>query len=366
MKCKPLWLKWIFCFIPLLIAILMYFLLPMFPKFTEYVISRGIFRIIGFPIQWVMSILPFSFTELIVVLSFPILLTFITIFIIKIIKSSKKLQLFEKSLRFTAWCVSLALLVFMLMHGANYYRLPVGELLSLPNREYTAEDLYIVTCDIADKAAKSRESLPEDENGCVIFSVTENEILKLADNCYDNICKDYPFLKTAVWRVKPVALSHLWSYTATTGVYCPWTSEANVNTDIPQYSIPHTAAHEIAHTIGIAKENECNFLAWLACSKSEMPDFEYSGYLSAYTYCINTLYKADKDLYKKALARSSEGMIRDLKNENAYWDKFEGDVMESSQNFNDSFIKANRVESGILSYNLMVELLMRYYDIDII
>ena len=96
-----------------------------------------------------------------------------------------------------------------------------------------------------------------------------------------------------------------------------------------------------------------------------MPDFEYSGYLSAYTYCINTLYKADKDLYKKALARSSEGMIRDLKNENAYWDKFEGDVMESSQNFNDSFIKANRVESGILSYNLMVELLIISYNIDI-
>ena len=40
--------------------------------------------------------------------------------------------------------------------------------------------------------------------------------------------------------------------------------------------------------------------------------------------------------------------------------------MEASQNFNDSFIKSNRVESGILSYNLMVELLLRYYDIDVI
>ena len=59
-------------------------------------------------------------------------------------------------------------------------------------------------------------------------------------------------------------------------------------------------------------------------------------------------------------------MIRDLKNENAYWDKFEGEVMEASQNLNDSFIKSNRVESGILSYNLMVELLLRYYDIDVI
>lgn len=40
--------------------------------------------------------------------------------------------------------------------------------------------------------------------------------------------------------------------------------------------------------------------------------------------------------------------------------------MEASQNPNDSFIESDRVESGILSYNLMVELLLRYYDIDVI
>ena len=118
--------------------------------------------------------------------------------------------------------------------------------------------------------------------------------------------------------------------------------------------------------MGIAKENECNFIAWLACSTSGMADFEYSGYLSAYTYCINALYRADKDLWKKASEHCSDGMIRDLKNENAYWGKFKGEVMEVSQNLNDSFIKSNRVESGILSYNLMVELLLRYYDIDVI
>ncbi len=366
MKQKALWLKWILCLIPLCVAALMYFLLPLVPAFTEYVMSRGIFRIIGFPLQWIMSVLPFSFTELIVLLSIPSLLTIITVWIIKIVKEQNKAKVFEKGVRFTAWCVNLALLVFMVMHGANYYRLPLSESLSLPDREYTAEDLYTVTCDIADKAAKARERLSEDENGCVKLSLTETEILKLADNCYDNISKEYSFLKTGVRRVKPVALSHLWSYTGTTGVYCPWTSESNVNTDVPEYSIPHTAAHEIAHTMGLAKENECNFIAWLACSTSGMADFEYSGYLSAYTYCINALYRADKDLWEKARAHCSAGMIRDLKNENAYWAKFKGEVMEVSQNFNDSFIKSNRDKSGILSYNLMVELLLRYYDIDFI
>ena len=362
MKQKPLWLKWIFCLIPLVLALLMYFLLPLFPKFTEYVFSRGIFRITAFPLQWIMSVLPFSFTELTVVLALPIILSLLIVFTLKIIKKQEKAKVIERGVRFVAWCLSLAFLVYMVMHGANYYRIPVSRLADLPNREYTAEDLYNVTCDIADKAARLREKLPEDDNGCARLSLSQSEILRLADDCYDNIAEEYPFLKTAVWRVKPVALSHLWSYTSTTGVYCPWTSEANVNTDVPEYTIPHTAAHEIAHTMGIAKEDECNFLAFIACSKSKMPDFEYSGYLCAYTYCINTLYKADKELWRKASARAGEGMIRDLKNENAYWDNFKGEVMEASQDFNDSFIKANRVESGILSYGLMVELLLRYYD----
>lgn len=79
-----------FCLIPLCVAALMYFLLPLFPKFAEYVMTRGIFRIIGFPLQWIMSVLPFSFTELIVVLALPLLLTLITVWIIRIVKKQNK------------------------------------------------------------------------------------------------------------------------------------------------------------------------------------------------------------------------------------------------------------------------------------
>ena len=36
--------------------------------------------------------------------------------------------------------------------------------------------------------------------------------------------------------------------------------------------------------------------------------------------------------------------------------------MDSSQSFNDAFIKANGVESGILSYDEAVSLILQYYD----
>ena len=40
-KAKPLWLKWIFCAIPAAVAALLYLLLPHFPNFTEYAITRS-------------------------------------------------------------------------------------------------------------------------------------------------------------------------------------------------------------------------------------------------------------------------------------------------------------------------------------
>ena len=362
MKQKPLWLKWIYCLIPTVLAILMYILLPLFPTFTEYAITRGLFRIIAFPFECIMSIFPFSITEVVVVLLPIAIITLLIVWVVRIIRRQDKLQIFERGVRFATWVLSLILLVFMVMDGGNFSRIPLGELMEFPNRQYTAEDLYKVTADLAQKTSKAREKLSEDKDGCAVLSLEQSEFLMKADDCYNNIQKEYPFLKTAVWRVKSVALSHLWSYTGTTGVYCPWLGEANVNTDVPHSELGHTAAHEIAHTMGFAKENECNFLSWLACSTSGLPDYEYSGYLQAYIYCANALYKADNQLWKKAYNNLSDGVIRDIVQRNEYWDSFEGEVMESSQSVNDTFIKVNGVESGILSYNEMVELILRYYD----
>lgn len=362
MKNKKLVFKWLLALIPAVAAALMYIILPLFPKFTEYVFSRGIFRIISFPYSWIMSALPFSVTEAAVLLAVPVILALIIFWIVRIVRSSRRTATAEKGIRFAVWCVSLALLIFMLMDGVNFYRIPLGELMELPDREYTAQDLFIVTSDLAERASEARENMAEDEDGCAVLSQDISVILRKADDCYHNLKVEYPFLSTAVWRVKPVLLSHQWSYTGTTGVYCPWLAESNVNVDITAGELPHTAVHEIAHTIGFAKENECNFLAWLACSESGMTDFEYSGHLQAFIYCANALYKADKELWKEAYSNCSAGVRRDIVRQNEYWDSFKGEVMESSQEFNDTFIKANRVESGVLSYDQMVELMLRYYD----
>lgn len=363
MRKHPLWRKWLWCLLPAVIAAAMYFLLPLFPTFTEWAVTRGLFRLVAFPAEWGLSLIPFSVTELVVVLGPLALLLLAIVWIVRIIRHpGRRGQIAEKGCRFVVGCLSAVLLVFMVMDGGNFSRIPLGQLMELPQRQYTANELFAVTVDLAEKASVAREQVQEDAQGYMQLSASMRKTLGAADNCYHPLIDTYPFLRTGTWQIKPVALSHLWSYTGTTGVYCPWLGEANVNVDIPHSEIGYTAAHEIGHTIGFAKENECNFLAYLACTNSGNPDFAYSGYLSAFINCINAMARNDEPRVGEAYTHCSQGVLRDLQQRRDYWDSFEGKTMEVSQQVNDTFIKVNGVPSGVISYSEMVELVLRYYD----
>ncbi len=358
----PLWLKWICCLTPLVLAAALYAILPLFPWFTEYIFARGIFRVVSLPLNWLISVFPFSVTEIILILAIPAVLTLLGVFVCRLIRRQNRKQILEKGARFVCWCLSIAALLYMIMHGGNYNRLPVAELMKLNDTTYDAEFLAAVTADLAQKSSAARELVAEDENGYMVLSSSMSDTLKSTDNCYDNLQKEYPFFSSGTWRVKSVMLSHYWSYTGITGVYCPWLGESNVNTAISHSEIPHTAAHEVAHTMGFSREDACNFIAYLGCITSEDLDYVYSGYLSAYIYCSNALYAHDKALWKQTAAYCSDGVLRDLKQRSTYWNSLKGEVMDVSDDLNDTFIKANGVESGVLNYSEVVSLILQYYD----
>lgn len=356
------WRSLLWCLIPTAAAAGMYWILPHFPRFTEYAVTRGLFRAVSYPVEWLLSLFPFSLTECLVVLGIPAGLGLLIGWVVRLIRRPGRRERLGRGCRVLAWGLSLAWLVFMVMDGANFSRLPLATLMELPNRQYTAQELYTLTADLVQQATDARAQLTEDENGCMVLSQPLSRALRQGEAGYAVLRQTYPYLVTGTRRVKAVTLSHLWSYTGYTGVYCPWLGEASVNVDVPDCELMHTVTHELAHTMGFAKENECNFLGYLACSASGQPEQVYSGALSAYIYCSNALYKADKTLWKQAYARLSDGVRRDLQQRRDYWKQFEGQVMESSQKVNDGFIKANGVESGVISYDEMVELLLRYYD----
>lgn len=354
-------LKRFWVFIPLILAVLMYFILPHFPAVTEYVVSRGLFKIITVPLGFITSLAPISLTEWLVILAAPAVTALIVILIVKLVKSANRKKTLLAAGKFTAGFLSIACFLYMACHGANYYRYPMENLMHLDTSQKSPEDLYNVCVTLASGAAAARAELGISEDEPYTFTESLYTELSRAGDGYKSLTEDYPFLWTSVWRQKPVLLSEPWSYTGITGMYFPLFAECNVNTAQPDYAIPFTAAHESAHSRGIAFENECNFLAFLSCINSSYPEYRYSGYMEAFVYCSNALYDYDKDLWSSTQEYVTYGMYLDFQQLNKYIDDHTTKVTEVSSTINDTFIKVQGVPDGTLSYDRVTELILAYY-----
>lgn len=355
-------LKHFIFLIPAAVAVLLYLVLPRCPGFTEAVVSKWVFRAFSIPIGFFTSLLPFSLTEAFAVLGIPAVLTLIALFIRALIRSKNRIKTTLLAAKTIGWVLSVALLLYMVLHGANFYRQSVSDIMKLDTSQKSAELLQQLCIELAKRASSEREKIREDDKGIAVLSQSLSKTLSQAGEGYKELQKDYPFLWGAVNRTKPVQLSHWWSYTGITGMYFPFTVEANVNIDQPDFDIPSTAAHEIAHTRGFAREDECNFFACLSCFVSPSADYRYSGTLMAYVYCSNALYAYDADMWAAAYQHLSDGVKRDLAERGRYWKQFEGEVQKAAEKVNHKFIQSQGVEEGILSYNRVVELLLAFYE----
>ena len=132
------------------------------------------------------------------------------------------------------------------------------------------------------------------------------------------------------------------SWAGIAGIYIPFTAEANVNVHQPPLLLLSSGAHEMAHYLGFAREDEANFIAYLACIHSKDPCIRYSGVMLALIHCGNQLYKTDPIAYQAVWeACYSPGMIRDLRGYNEYWDRYEGQVEAAVDQLNDGYLKHN-------------------------
>src|SRR6185503_7095029 len=110
---------------------------------------------------------------------------------------------------------------------------------------------------------------------------------------YRESAKQYSFLRYGSSSVKPSLFSYAGNYLGFQGYYNPFSGEAQVNTTIPRVLEPFVTMHEIAHQLGYAKENEANFVAFLASRHSGSPVLKYSLYFDMYNYAIGEVYRRD-------------------------------------------------------------------------
>ena len=345
-----------------IITIILYQLAPYFPTFVEIYYSRGINHYLLQLLSHITGLFPFSLLEfgsysLMVYLILHILYRFI-----KIIQTpvTWKKQ-FRTWLSHTLNLLCILWLLFAYGWGFNYSRQPLSTSLELKTSETPHEDLIGLYAYLIERANAIRPYLVEDASGYMTLSDDFTSVMERTALGYEALSKTYPLFNGHYAAPKGLLISPFMNYTGITGIYSPFTAEANVNMAILPQSIPATALHEMAHQRGFAKEAECNFIAFLACKVHPDLDFQYSGYLLAIAYTSQTLAQVDYEALVTLNQTLSKKVMYDINHNNAFWAQYAGPVEKVSSSVNNRYLKANGIKEGTANYGEMVTLLLNYY-----
>jgi hypothetical protein len=301
-----------------------------------------------------------SVAEVLCVLLVAFAVVYLAWSVIAVIRSRERLHRLYSAL-LGGVCVGVTIYTaFCWLWGFTFYIDGFQEKSGIYAEAVALEDLQKVTAHFAQKVTETADSVARDENG--LFAVSRDEILEKSVRAYDWVDAEFPFLAVEDQPPKAVYFSRILSRLDFSGIFCPYTGEANVNVDCPAVFLPTTAAHELAHLRGFSSEQECNFLGILAAVTTEDAVYNYSGWLMGYVYLGNALYSADREAWQAVYSSLPETARADLINNNRYWEQFEDTtVRKVSNTMYDGLLKGYGEEMGIRSYGTVVDMLVAYY-----
>lgn len=360
-KRKGVLLQWIAALTPALLAAALYFLAGSRDFSNWY--ARHIFPLWTESVGRFFGIFPFSVMEIVLCLLILICLIFFVRDMTRIVRKRVAKGAISRFSRFLLIAAGSFLLIFMLGAGVNYNRSPFSEDNHLRSGGGTKEELYHLCLILAEGTNELADQVRRDENQIMQL---EPGFEQAAVEAMRSLSKQYDTLKGYYSRPKPVLFSEFLSHQNVTGIHSPFTAEAQYNRVIVPYNIPHTICHELSHLKGYMREDEANFVAYLACLASDRKDFNYSAYLLGYIYATNALSGADRDAFMKVRGMMKDGVNKDLEENNRYWARYQTQLAKIHESVNNAYLKINRQEDGVKSYGRVVDLLLAYYHEDIV
>lgn len=332
-----------------------FMLSPAFSDFFNRYIGSVLRAILAYATSWI----PFSLGEFFIILSPVLLISLVVVGSIKYSETWRDVFVFCGTMLSV---VALIFSIFTVGFAPAYRGTGLDKKLEIERQEVSAEELYFTAIILSERINEEYKNIAYDMN--TDFSVMPYGFKDMNDlliDAYSKACDKYSFVQRLDSNIKPVMLSELMSYTHITGVYSFFTGEANINVAFPDYTIPYTAAHELSHQRGIAREDEANFMAFLVCVESEDAYIRYSGYLNLFEYVTNALYGANKELYHKARGTLPPQVRMEQQAYSKFFDKYrKSTASKVSGVVNDTSLKLQGTE-GTKSYGMVVDLAVAYY-----
>ena len=326
---------------------------------VEKIYSQGLFPIISAVVSFFGGLFPFSLSGLI----WAFLVVFILFMVIRLafllIRGKNRKKTLFKYFCGALQVASVILLLFVVTCAPNYYRLTFADMSGLVIRKSSVQELYDLCESLIEEAnsASITATIGSDKTN---YTVKELSLTSL--EAFNNLHTEYEFISKARSKPKPFLFSEILSIFNLSGFYFPYTGEANINANMPLLDHPFTMCHELAHTSGFMREDEANYIAFLACRSSENPNIRFSGMVNSLNICLNAMYSTDRDKYWELRSSCSDKVESYFQESYEYWQPYQDTTAASvSTTVNDIYLRSNAQQDGTKSYGRMVDLMLADY-----
>jgi Protein of unknown function (DUF3810) len=331
-------------------------ILALFPVVVERYYSRGFYPVVSRLQRFLFGWIPFSIGDILYLAIAVILLYRLVRLIRRLVRRQAGKGWFLLFLRQTVFVLLWVYVLFNVLWGLNYDRLGIADQLQLQVRPYSTDELSGLVGLIVEELNRS---YPRDSLHRADFAHTR--VLRAgAIHAYDNLARSDPRFAYRTPSVKSSFFSYPGLYIGFGGYYNPFSGEAQVNTDDPLIGQPFTTCHEMGHQLGYAKENEANFIGFLAATSSPDSVFSYSVYLDLYLFAARELYFRDSARAKKYRDLLAPGVREDFHALQRFNRRYANPLEPVIWKIYGRYLRANRQPHGIVTYSEVVAWLIAY------
>jgi hypothetical protein len=255
-----------------------------------------------------------------------------------------------------AWVAAGILWLFLFAFGLNYQRPLLFELLGYEQRKAETAELEALGRMMVENVNQSYTEAHDGDR----TAPESRKIIKLLNEAYDTASEFRLFPRGEFAPPKPVYSSEVLTRLGISGIYFPFTAEPNYNADIPDFQLPFSIAHEMAHQRGVARESEANFVAYVVCVNSRDPFIRYSGFRNGLGV-LSELSKVEPEKARELTKQLGTGYREDSRRAALFWAKASGAAGTLSYRMNDLYLRANRVKAGAADYSNSTTLIIAYH-----
>ena len=324
-------------------------LAPVSPGTIERWFSTGLYPVIQHRLTPVANALPFAWLDVLVAAACVAVL----LVLVRAVRATRQRRRLAPVLRALAWLATTAAavyLVFLLLWGFNYRRVPMSERLLVTPGPPPADAVLA----LGTEAATQLNALHADAHRAGWVQPLDDEPLRQAFVDVQRMLADAPAATPG--RLKATLFGPYFRWTGVDGMINPFGLEVLSNPDLLDFERPFIAAHEWAHLAGYADESEASFVGWLTCMHAGVPA-RYSGWLFLYWQINAELDAGNRARLSQALGPGARqdlaAIVERLQRGQRPWLRMAG------WRVYDQYLKANRVEEGVRSYGAVVTLILR-------